>query len=151
MTFHDYLHKTKIVAMEEMAVLERVYEQFSLHGKLDEMEQRAAERSLQIMIENLIGKCKKILQHYDSPVIPLSGYDSAEILKNIGFYEEEEFVQIRRFFGFRNAIVHDYMDLDRSVVIRIIENKDYKKLEVFLIQEFRDSELIRKRIQNYVY
>lgn len=151
MTFQDYLNKTKIVAMEEMAVLEHIHERFSLHRKLDDMEQRAAERSLQIMIENLIGKCKKILQYYDSPVIPLSGYDSAEILKNIGFYEEEEFVQIRRFFGFRNAIVHDYMDLDRSVVTRIIENKDYKKLEVFLIQEFKDNELIRKRIQNYVY
>ncbi len=151
MTFQDYLHKTKIIAAQEYSVLEQVYEQLNLHGKLDELQLRATERSLQIMIENLIGKCKKILQYYDSPIIPLSGYDSAEILKNVGFFDEEEFIQIRRFFGFRNAIVHDYMDLDRSVVTRIIENRDYKKLEIFLTQEFKDNELIRKRIQNYVY
>lgn len=151
MTFQDYLHKTKIIAAQEYGVLEQVHEQLNLHSKLDELQLRATERSLQIMIENLIGKCKKILQYYDSPIIPLSGYDSAEILKNVGFFDEEEFIQIRRFFGFRNAIVHDYMDLDRSVVTRIIENRDYKKLEIFLTQEFKDNELIRKRIQNYVY
>jgi uncharacterized protein YutE (UPF0331/DUF86 family) len=145
------LDKTKAVAREERTVLDSLYHQFNLNGKLDEMQIRAAERSLQIMIENLIGRCKKVLQHYDSPIIPLSGYDSAEILKNVGFYEEEEFVQIRRFFGFRNAIVHDYMDLDRKVVLRIVAQQEYLFLENFLIRPFEENSVIRKRIENYAY
>jgi uncharacterized protein YutE (UPF0331/DUF86 family) len=151
MTFPDYLAKTKAVANEEGTILDSLHQQHKLHGRLDEMQVRAAERSLQIMVENLIGRCKKVLQYYDSPLIPLSGYDSAEILKNVGFYEDEEFVQIRRFFGFRNAIVHDYMDLDRSIVAKIIEHQDYKQLEDFLIRPFQENGVIRKRIENYVY
>lgn len=150
MTFHDYLDKTKMVAAEERAILDSLYQHYQLNIRLDEMELRAAERSLQIMVENLIGRCKKVLQYYNSPIIPLSGYDSADILKNVGFYEEEEFVQIRRFFGFRNAIVHDYMDLDRSIVLKIIGNQEYLKLESFLVRPFEESGVIRKRIENYV-
>lgn len=151
MTFHDYLDRTKVVATEERAILDTLYLYFKQNGTLDEMQTRAAERSLQIMIENLIGRCKKVLQHYNSPIIPLSGYDSAEILKNVGFYEEEEFMQIRRFFGFRNAIVHDYMDLDRTVVLRIISNQDYLLLENFLVRPFQENSVIRKRIENYAF
>jgi uncharacterized protein YutE (UPF0331/DUF86 family) len=150
MTFHDYLAKTNSVAAQEKNVLDTLYRDYKQQGTLDDMQLRAAERSLQIMIENLIGRCKKILQYYNSPIIPLSGYDSAEILKNVGFYEDEEFVQIRRFFGFRNAIVHDYMDLDRTVVTKIIGNQEYLKLEIFLVCPFEENGLIRKRIENYV-
>ncbi|MGZ8546464.1 MAG: type VII toxin-antitoxin system HepT family RNase toxin [Sulfuricurvum sp.] len=128
MTFHDYLAKTRVIATQEKEILDELYQQITLNGSLDGIQSRAAERSLQIMIENLIGRCKKILQHYDSPIIPLSGYDSAEILKNVGFFEDEEFSAMRRLFGFRNAIVHDYMDLDRLIVKAIVEMKTLTKL-----------------------
>ncbi|MDD5211746.1 MAG: hypothetical protein PHV62_04980 [Sulfuricurvum sp.] len=102
MTFTDYLAKTRLIAIEEKGILDDLHQRIILNGSLDGIQNRAAERSLQIMIENLIGRCKKVLQHYDSPVIPLSGYDSAEILKNVGFFEEEDFNAMRRLFGFRS-------------------------------------------------
>ncbi|MDD5400780.1 MAG: DUF86 domain-containing protein [Sulfurimonas sp.] len=151
MTFHNFLDRTKAVAIEERTILDTLYRYFKQNETLDEMQTRAAVRSLQIMIENLIGRCKKVLQHYNSPIIPPSGYDSAEILKNVGFYEDEEFVQIRRFFGFRNAIVHDYMDLDRKVVLNIVGNQDYLLLESFLVRPFQENSVIRKRIENYAF
>jgi len=151
MTFPDYLARTAVIAIEEKNILDDLHQKISLNGTLDGIQSRAAERSLQIMIENLIGRCKKILQHYDSPVIPLSGYDSAEILKNVGFFEDEEFNAIRRLFGFRNAIVHDYMDLDRLIVKAIIEKKEYFILVDFLMKDFTENDIIRKRIENYVY
>lgn len=151
MTFYDYLAKTRLVAAEEKSILDELHQKIMLNGTLDGMQSRAAERSLQIMIENLIGRCKKILQHYDSPIIPLSGYDSAEILKNVGFFEEEEFSAMRRLFGFRNAIVHDYMDLDRLIVKAIVEKQEYLLLVDFLARDFSESDIIRKRIGNYAF
>jgi len=148
--FND-LAKTRFIATEEKSILDELYQKIILNGTLDGMQSRAAERSLQIMIENLIGRCKKILQHYDSPIIPLSGYDSAEILKNVGFFEEEEFNAMRRLFGFRNAMVHDYMDLDRLIVKAIVEKQEYFLLFDFLMRDFTESDIIRKRIGNYAF
>lgn len=151
MIFTDYLAKTALIAIEEKGILDDLHQKIILNGSLDGIQNRAAERSLQIMIENLIGRCKKVLQHYDSPIIPLSGYDSAEILKNVGFFEEEDFNAMRRLFGFRNAIVHDYMDLDRLIVKAIIEKKEYIVLFEFLMRDFTENEIIRKRIGNYSF
>ncbi|MFA6143673.1 MAG: DUF86 domain-containing protein [Sulfurimonas sp.] len=151
MTFQNYLAKTRFIATEEKSILDELHQKIILNGTLDGMQSRAAERSLQIMIENLIGRCKKILQHYDSPIIPLSGYDSAEILKNVGFFEEEEFNAMRRLFGFRNAIVHDYMDLDRLIVKAIVEKQEYFLLFDFLTKDFSESDIIRKRLANYTF
>lgn len=151
MTFYDYLAKTRLIATEEKSILDELHQKIVLNGTLDGMQSRAAERSLQIMIENLIGRCKKILQHYDSPIIPLSGYESAEILKNVAFFEEEEFNAMRRLFGFRNAIVHDYMDLDRLIVKAIVEKQEYLLLVDFLMRDFTENDIIRKRIENCVF
>jgi len=151
MTFQNYLAKTRFIATEEKSILDELHQKIILNGTLDGMQSRAAERSLQIMIENLIGRCKKILQHYDSPIIPLSGYDSAEILKNVSFFEEEEFNAMRRLFGFRNAMVHDYMDLDRLIVKAIVEKQEYLLLVDFLTKDFSESDIIRKRISNYAF
>jgi len=147
MNFQKYLETTKASTYTERGLLDSLALKFQ-DGSAGLIDERAAERSLQILSENLIGKLKKILQHYNSPVVPDSGYDAVEILRNIGAISDEDSSFFRKILGFRNALVHDYMNFDREIVKKIILNRDYGKLCDFLIDEAEYPEVIRKRIEN---
>ncbi|MFW6308292.1 MAG: type VII toxin-antitoxin system HepT family RNase toxin [Campylobacterales bacterium] len=147
MNFQKYLETTKASTNTERGLLDSLVMKFK-DGSADLIDERAAERSLQILSENLIGKLKKILQHYNSPVVPDSGYDAVEILRNIGAISDEDSSFFRKILGFRNALVHDYMNFDREIVKKIILNGDYRKLCDFLVDEVEYPEVIRRRIEN---
>ncbi len=57
MKFQDYLDKTIEIANEEKMILDELSEK----DTLNKIEFRAAKSSLQTLIENSIGKAKKIL------------------------------------------------------------------------------------------
>ena len=56
MNFKEYLNETKKIADEEKEILDIL----SSKKVLSPIELRAAKNSLQVMIENLIGKTKRI-------------------------------------------------------------------------------------------
>ena len=56
MKFQDYLDKTIEIANEEKVILDEL----SSKDRLSKIEFRAAKSSLQTLIENSIGKAKKI-------------------------------------------------------------------------------------------
>lgn len=147
MNFQKYLETTIANTNTERRLLDSLAFKFR-DGSAGLIEKRAAERSLQILSENLIGKLKKILQHYNSPVVPESGYDAMEILRNIGAISDEDSSFFRKILGFRNALVHDYMNFDREIVKNIILNGDYVKLCDFLIGKVEYPEIIIKRIES---
>ncbi|MFP4333027.1 MAG: type VII toxin-antitoxin system HepT family RNase toxin [Campylobacterales bacterium] len=147
MNFQKCLETTKASTNTERGLLDSLVMKFK-DRSADLIDERAAERSLQILSENLIGKLKKILQHYNSPVVPDSGYDAVEILRNIGAISDEDSSFFRKILGFRNALVHDYMNFDREIVKKIILSRDYEKLCDFLVDEVEYSEVIRRRIEN---
>jgi len=72
MKFQDYLDKTVDIAEEEKEILDEL----SSKESLNKIELRAAKSSLQTLIENSIGKAKKILKHYDCPIVPTRGRDA---------------------------------------------------------------------------
>ena len=150
MTFQSYLDSTMETANAEKEILDELSQQF-IDAKITPTSYRAAERSLQILTENMIGKFKKILKHYGSPVIPNRAYDALSILVNVGVMSEEDEQFYKKVIGFRNALVHDYMDFDRELVKQIVISKDYLKVYDFLVETPRLSNLTIKRLENYSF
>jgi uncharacterized protein YutE (UPF0331/DUF86 family) len=144
MDFKQYLIETKITANEEKGILD----QLSVIDELSPIEIRAAKSSLQVLIENMIGKSKQILKYFNSPIIPQNSKDAIIFLHNVGAIEDEEFYHLSSAIGFRNSMIHDYMKFDTNVLKSIIKNKKYLAVYNFLVEEPNYKEVIIKRIEN---
>ncbi len=144
MNFKEYSQNSKIIANEEKDILD----QFSQKDKLSPIEIRAAKSSLQVLIENMIGKSKQILKHYNSPIIPQNSKDSIIILHEIGAIEDEEFYNLSSAIGFRNSMIHDYIKFDIKILETIVKKKSYIAVYNFLIKEPNYKDVIIKRIEN---
>ncbi len=128
MKFQDYLDKTIDIANEELKVLE----QLSSLEKLNSIEFRAAKSSLQTLIENSIGKAKKILKHYGCPVTPTRGRDAMLFLYEVGAIDEERYQELNSAIGFRNSMIHKYMKFDKNILIKLVKDKKYINIITFL-------------------
>ncbi len=145
MDFKDYLLATIEVANEEKKILDFL----SIKEELSPIEIRAAKNSLQVMIENLIGKSKRILKNYDCPIIPQRSKDAINILHEVGAIEDEVYSALNSAIGFRNSMIHDYMKFNVEVLYKILQTKSYVKIYEFLVQEVSFKEVVVKRIENY--
>ena len=146
MTFQDYLTKTRLVATEEKEVLDILRS-----TPLDKITIRAAKNALQVMIENSIGKAKKILQFYHCAIIPNESRDALHILADCEAIDGEMANALHNAIGFRNAMIHDYMSFNNEILVEILISQKYKMIYQFLMDECNYSELIQKRIENYVF
>ena len=147
MNFKDYLIQTSKLANEEKEILDIL----SSIETLSPIEIRAAKNSLQVMIENTIGKSKKILKYYNCPIIPQRSKDSLSFLYDIGAIEEELYYSLSSAIGFRNSMIHDYMKFNIDILYKILSEKRYVDIYNFLVDEAEYSNLIRTRIENYSF
>jgi len=68
MKFQEYLQKTKEIACVEKEVLDQL-RKVGEQKSLDLIQIRAAKSSLQVLIENAIGKAKRLLKFYQCPMV----------------------------------------------------------------------------------
>lgn len=102
----------------------------------------AIERLLQVLVEACIGVSKHWLKFLGKSV-PNEAYQAFELLARHGLLPESELVTWRKIIGLRNALVHDYLNLDRAIVLSVLRGKHYLKLAQFV----RDaSETINKQL-----
>ncbi|MEA3521916.1 MAG: HepT-like ribonuclease domain-containing protein [Campylobacterota bacterium] len=146
MTFQDYLDKTYTVASEEKEILD-----FLSNKELDKINIRAAKSSLQVLIENSIGKSKKILQHYNCSIIPNESRDAIKILHDCEAISDEIHSSLHGAIGFRNALIHDYMSFNSAILVDIVKNRSYLELFSFLMDNCQYRDVICKRIENYSF
>lgn len=61
--------------------------------------------------------------------IPQNSGDAFMLLNDKNIIDEELFLKLRRMIGFRNIAVHEYQQLDKNVIIAIIDNNlvDFKE------------------------
>ena len=97
------------------------------------VERKGAERLLQTLIEACIGVSKHLLKKQNK-VLPSDAYTVFEALIELQLIPQEEAKQWKQIVGMRNAIVHDYLNLDEELVRNIIENKIYLQLQKFAIE-----------------
>ena len=98
---------------------------------LSRYEYRAAERSLQILIEACIG----IAKHWTYALCktaPADAYAAFEKLSQQGVDGIND-VEWRKIIGMRNALVHDYLNIEPEIIRLLIKNTAYNKLFKFAI------------------
>jgi len=95
---------------------------------LSRYEYRAAERTLQILIEACIG----IAKHWNyatNNTAPADAYSAFESLSQQG--EQIDTLEWRKIIGMRNALVHDYLNIEPEIIRWAIKSATYNKLFKF--------------------
>ena len=150
MTFAAYLDSTCRTAETEKEVLDSLSAVLRSGGELDKIQVRAAWASLQILIENAIGKARRILKHFNCPVVPTRSRDPFIMMHEIGLIDDETYQALMQAVGFRNTMIHDYMNFDERVLAGILRQQRYLDIYAFLLVEKPEySEVLRRRIENY--
>ena len=96
------------------------------------VERKGAERLLQTLVEACIGISKHWLKQQNK-VLPVDAYSVFEKLMDLQLISMDDAQEWRRIIGMRNAIVHDYLNLDEKVIKAIIVSKIYLKLQTFAL------------------
>ena len=149
MTFSVYLESTCQTAETEREVLDSLTGILIADGVLDKIQVRAARASLQILIENSIGKARRILKQFNCPVVPTRSRDPFIIMHEIGLISDEVYQALMRAVGFRNTMIHDYMNFDEQVLVNIVRDKRYMDIYAFLVESPEYSEVLQRRVENY--
>ena len=145
MNFKEYLIETQKIANEEKEILDFL----SKKDTLSPIELRAAKNSLQVIIENAIGKLKRILKHYNCPIIPQRSRDALSFLYDVGAISDELYKSLNSAIGFRNSMIHDYMKFNNEILYKILQNREYIDIYNFLIDEADYSDIVIRRIENF--
>ncbi len=147
MNFEDYLQKSKDIADEEKEILDLL----SSKGvdTLSKIEIRAVKSSLQTLIENSIGKAKKILKYYNCPIVPSRSKDAVYFLYECGAISDEMYRGLVSAIGFRNCLVHDYMKFDVDIMFKILKEKRYMDIYDFIVGDSKYSKTVVSRIESY--
>jgi uncharacterized protein YutE (UPF0331/DUF86 family) len=84
------------------------------------------------LVEACIGVAKHWLKK-QKKVLPTDAYSVFEKLMELQLIPFEDVNDWQRIIGMRNAIVHDYLNLDEKVIKAIVVNKMYLKLQTFAV------------------
>lgn len=98
---------------------------------LNRMERRAAERSLQVLIEACIGLAKRWL-NAEQKSLPLDAYESFSKLAQLQKISLTDLMQWRKVIGMRNALVHDYLTIDIELLHSVLTSQAYLFLSAFI-------------------
>jgi len=96
------------------------------------VERKGAERLLQTLVEACIGVSKHWLKQQNK-VLPTDAYSVFKKLMELQLIPAEDALEWQRIIGMRNAIVHDYLNLDEKIIKTIVVNKMYLKLQDFAL------------------
>lgn len=89
---------------------------------------RATERNLQLIIEACIGIAKQTLKGR-GVVVPADARHVFEKIRALDLDPTD--ADWRRVIGMRNALVHDYLNLDRERILDVVRKGKYRVLQDF--------------------
>lgn len=135
MQLEIYQQETEKLAKKHQSILLEIRGQIEANDELSLIEEQAMLHSIQVVIENAIGKARHLLKMHNKKV-PVSGYDLFEDLKANGFINQQDLNQWKKVIGLRNTIVHEYMKVDLELLKKVILEKQYKFVIQFLNAPF---------------
>lgn len=130
---HDlYQSETANIAREQSAALDAARAILSEGRPLSALERNGILHALQVLVENAIGKAKRMLRSVDEPV-PESAHDAFAALARVGLLAPDELPAWNAVIGMRNRIVHDYMNIDMDIVLELVRNGRERFVASFLL------------------
>ena len=129
-----YQAETALIAQEQTYILDEARMILSGRG-LSRLEQNGVLHSIQVLVENAVGKAKQMLKALGK-VPPISAYDSFTSLSEFGIIPDAEIPVWNATIGLRNRIVHDYMNIDMARVLDLVRNEEYRFISDFLMKRF---------------
>ena len=100
------------------------------------IERNAVERSMQVLVESCIGLSKHVCKKAGRQVL---GEAKATALKALEILESSrgqsigvDPLTLQGAVGMRNAIVHDYLNLDWALVVGVVREGEHLKLKCFI-------------------
>ena len=97
---------------------------------LSNLEYRALERLLQLSIEAAIGLAK----HWGKKLNTVAANDAYQTFLLLRQYDKltsDELITWRKIIGMRNALVHEYLEIDETLIKSIAEKSEYKTIFIF--------------------
>lgn len=91
----------------------------------------AVERLLQILTEASIGIAKHWVKRLNKTA-PIDAYQAFEMLFSLGKLSSDDLMNWKRIIGMRNALVHDYLNVDRQIVLSVLRQRAYHQLLAFI-------------------
>jgi len=116
--------------IEQGAIHTQLLDQIAEKKELGLLERSAAERSLQILAGAVIGISKHTNRKLGLPERSDATSSATQLLEQSpcsGITKEEN----RGAIGMRNAIAHDYLNLDWELIEQVIREHLYRKLREF--------------------
>ena len=112
----------------------RILNEYSLENTDDwtERDLLAIQRALQIFIESFIGMARYLVQQKYTLSVSQSR-EAIDELKTRGDLTANQYQQLLAIIGFRNILVHDYLDINEAIVEAIIIKKHYAIMEELLM------------------
>ena len=93
----------------------------------------AAQRGLQVLIESLIGLSRYIYQQQCSVTVSKSRA-ALDGLEKRNLLARKDYDLAMKMIGFRNVLVHDYLDVNRDILEAIIKKKSYNEIHRITLQ-----------------
>lgn len=129
-----YLKETCQLAARQSAVLGQAAERLDNGQTLNALEENGVLHSLQVLTENAIGKAKHTLKALGQPV-PVSAYDAFKALSLQEHMQAADLASWNAVIGLRNQIVHDYLNLDMSVVLALVKARRHHFMRDYLMTD----------------
>ena len=145
MTFQEYLQRTREIAVEEQQILDEM----QTKETWSKIELRAVKNSMQVLVENAIGKAKRTLKQYNCPIVPQKGSDAFEFMYDMGLIEDETYRTMKSAIGLRNAMIHDYMNFNDAILKNVVHSNSYQEIIAFLESSTDYNAVQLKRIENF--
>ncbi len=123
------LHNTIVDMTERLDILAE-------KDKWNKIEELAVLHALQIQAQALLDMLMRLAAELG--YTPTTPREAANILLKEGVLDKKDYDLVRRVHGFRNILVHEYVDIDMELVSRIVKRKDYRKvllLALILLEE----------------
>jgi uncharacterized protein YutE (UPF0331/DUF86 family) len=130
-----YQAETEKICRLHQNILEEARDRLQMGNNFSNMEKQGIIHSLQVLIENAIGKAKHLLK-LKQQTIPTSAYDVFELLQQLDIINDSD--KWQKTIGFRNTIVHEYMNVSETIVFAIIEKQEYQFILDFLNKPFAE-------------
>lgn len=93
----------------------------------------AIQRALQIYIESFIGMARYFVQQKYNLSVSQSR-EALDELKSRGDLNFQQHDELLKIIGFRNVLVHDYLDINDGIVQAVIEKRHYAILEQLILE-----------------